>query len=81
MTNTAKFANKTVGAGSAGSVVALRLAEMKNASVLLLEAGGYGSSLLNVPMVAPALQLSLADWGYKTVPQKNACLGLENQVC
>lgn len=69
-----------VGAGSAGSLVAHRLSTNQNVTILLLEAGPLGGALLDVPLSGPALQLSNVDWQYKTTPQKNACLGLEEQV-
>src|SRR3984885_13363982 len=65
------------GAGSAGCVLAKRLAE-SGASVILIEAGGPDKSRLvrkpgmiaifhNVPQLKKRL-----DWGYYTVPQKHA---------
>ncbi|HZR51863.1 MAG TPA: FAD-dependent oxidoreductase [Streptosporangiaceae bacterium] len=65
------------GAGSAGCVLAKRLAE-SGASVILLEAGGPDRTMLvrkpgmiaifhNVPQLKKRL-----DWGYYTVPQKHA---------
>jgi choline dehydrogenase len=69
-----------VGSGSAGAVVAARLAEDKGHSVLLLEAGGNPSFLFDTPSIAPLLQNTDFDWGFKTVPQKNSSLGLEDQV-
>lgn len=66
-----------VGAGSAGCIVASRLAE-RGASVVLLEAGGPDNTrLVRVPgMISlvhtlPQLKKRL-DWGYYTVPQKHA---------
>jgi choline dehydrogenase-like flavoprotein len=72
--------SRPVGAGSAGSVVARRLAENGEASVLLLEAGGSPGNLMDMPFLAPLLQLSIFDWQYKTQPQDNACLGLLSSV-
>lgn len=69
-----------VGGGSAGSLVAARLAKDKKSEVLLIEAGGLPSKLHDIPVTAPMLQRSDCDWQYVTVPQKNACLGLQNKV-
>ena len=64
-----------VGAGSAGSVVAGRLAEA-GARVLLIEAGGPAPNLAHIPAMALFLQNSPLDWAYKTEAQKDAGLGL-----
>nr|UYG55626.1 glucose dehydrogenase 3 [Geocoris pallidipennis] len=69
-----------VGGGSAGSIVASRLAEDKNSEVLLIEAGGNSSILHDIPVVAPMLQRKDCDWLYQTVPQQNACLALTDRV-
>ena len=72
----------SVGAGSAGAVVANRLSEDQEVSVLLIEAGG--SELENdnfrVPIYASSVQRTKADWEYFTAPQKNAQLGMNEQV-
>jgi len=58
-----------IGAGSAGCVVAARLAEA-GASVLLLEAGGPGDSTsIRVPALIDAQLDGPEDWGYRTVAQ------------
>jgi choline dehydrogenase len=70
-----------VGAGAAGSVVAKRLSTNKNVKVLLLEAGGDPSPLNHIPGIAIDLVgYKNTDWMFRTVPQKNACWGLENNV-
>jgi choline dehydrogenase-like flavoprotein len=59
-----------IGAGSAGCVVAARLAEDPAIHVLLLEAGGADDwPELRIPHAAWSLQGSQLDWGYQTEPQ------------
>lgn len=58
-----------------GAVLANRLSEMENWTVLLLEAGGDETEISDVPLLAAYLQLSQLDWQYKTEPQGTACLG------
>ena len=65
-----------VGAGSAGCVLANRLSEAANVSVLLIEAGGVDSKQeIDIPLAFPQLQLSEIDWQFKTTPQNNCCDG------
>ncbi|KAJ8302769.1 hypothetical protein KUTeg_019165 [Tegillarca granosa] len=70
-----------VGAGSAGSVLASRLSEDKENSVLLVEAGPEetDSPLVKVPIKWFSLQRTYLDWGFKTVPQKYSSFGLKNK--
>ena len=63
-----------VGAGSAGSVVAGRLAQAGQ-SVLLVEAGGASPWAAHVPLFVGQLQRTVLDWRYQTVPQAKAGLG------
>ncbi|KAL4218202.1 hypothetical protein ACF0H5_022938 [Mactra antiquata] len=67
-----------VGAGSAGSVIASRLSEDADVSVLLLEAGGDYTENENfhIPLMALRLQKSESDWIYYTVPQKESHWGM-----
>ncbi|KAF2891886.1 hypothetical protein ILUMI_14287 [Ignelater luminosus] len=70
-----------VGAGVAGSVLAHRLTESGKFQALLLEAGGPENDFTDVPGFAPYLARSDFNWGYKTIPQNNSCLGFKNKQC
>ncbi|KAK9497726.1 hypothetical protein O3M35_004394 [Rhynocoris fuscipes] len=71
-----------IGAGSAGSVVASRLSENKDWSVLLLEAGNQETELTDVPILSLYLHGSRYDWKYKTEPSDTACQAMkENRCC
>jgi len=74
------FCTLLVGSGSAGSVVASRLSEVNNWTVLLLEAGGEQPSKARVPWFHLWLTNSQLDWKYVTEPQTNFMKGFENQV-
>ena len=61
-----------VGAGSAGCVLAGRLSENRETSVLLLEAGGPDSHReIRIPAAFSKLFKSKADWNYTTEAQAN----------
>lgn len=69
-----------VGAGSAGCVLANRLSENPNVSVLLIEAGGMDSwNQIHVPLAFSALQNTDIDWKYRTVPQQHSSFGLQER--
>ncbi|CAG9559039.1 unnamed protein product [Danaus chrysippus] len=70
-----------VGAGSAGSVLASRLSEGKQVSVLLLEAGQGEAILTGVPILAPMLQRTNYVWPYLMEYQPGVCMGMENGRC
>ena len=69
-----------MGAGSSGAVIASRLSEDPNVSVMLLEAGGPENQITDVPLVAASLQQTPVDWAYQTEPQQAACFGLKGRV-
>lgn len=60
-----------VGAGAAGCVLAARLSEDPDVSVLLLEAGSKDRKLeIRIPAAFSKLYRSSVDWGYDTAPQQ-----------
>jgi len=71
-----------VGSGSSGAVIANRLSEDPEVSVLLIEAGGseLDDDNFRIPLHASIPQKPKADWTYYTVPQHNSHLGMNNQV-
>ncbi|XP_021359238.1 glucose dehydrogenase [FAD, quinone]-like [Mizuhopecten yessoensis] len=71
-----------VGGGAAGLVLANRLSEDADVTVLVLEAGKSESDkpIYDVPYNAPKAQMTEADWIYRTVPQKHAQWGMKNNV-
>ena len=71
-----------VGGGSAGCVVASRLSEDPNNVVLLLDAGGDGTYLSDIPGAVGVLYNNpKLDWSYKTEPESNSCLAMEGRRC
>ncbi|XP_023243343.1 uncharacterized protein LOC111641413 [Centruroides sculpturatus] len=73
--------DKGVGSGSAGSVVASRLSEDPNHSVLLLEAGIEPNKLSYIPLM-PLIQnadlINPPNWGYRVHPQKRSFFGFHH---
>jgi choline dehydrogenase-like flavoprotein len=74
----AEFDYVVVGGGSAGCIVASRLAEEKDVRVLLLEAGGSDKTrfcripgMISIIHTVPQVKKRF-DWGYYTVPQVHA---------
>ncbi|CAG9861249.1 unnamed protein product [Phyllotreta striolata] len=70
-----------VGGGTAGLTLAHRLSEEPRWKILVLEAGGLETLITQVPAVQPQLLTTSYTWGYKTCPQKHACLGMEESKC
>ncbi|ETN59863.1 glucose dehydrogenase [Anopheles darlingi] len=70
-----------VGAGSAGSVLASRLSEVPEWSVLLIEAGPSENLLMDIPMAAHYLQGFNINWDYRTKPSDAHCLAFNNRQC
>ena len=70
-----------VGGGTAGAVLAARLSEDENVTVLVLEAGGdyTENPHYHIPFAAGSLQHSQADWAYYTEPQMHTCQGLKHK--
>ncbi|XP_050512306.1 glucose dehydrogenase [FAD, quinone]-like [Diabrotica virgifera virgifera] len=70
-----------VGGGTAGSLLARRLSEVSDWKVLVLEAGSNGNDFTDIPFMNLFTRNSEFNWGYKTVPQSNSCLGMVNKQC
>ncbi|CAL1673152.1 unnamed protein product [Lasius platythorax] len=70
-----------VGSGSAGSVVANRLTEIKDWKVLLIEAGDNPSILSEVPAAFIMQVNSPVDYSYDVEPEKFACHGSKDKLC
>lgn len=72
-----------VGGGSAGAVVASRLSEVANWTVLLLEAGADENEISDIPVLAGYTQLSDFDWKYQISPSGTSayCLAMIGGRC
>ncbi|XP_048519075.1 uncharacterized GMC-type oxidoreductase Mb1310 [Dendroctonus ponderosae] len=70
-----------VGTGSAGGVLANRLTEVENFTVLALEAGGETPELSDMLGVNIYLHRTQYNWGYNTTPQAHMCLGSKDRRC
>lgn len=70
-----------IGGGSAGCVLANRLSENPDWTVLLIEAGGEENILHDIPVGVHFLQGLPIDWSFKTEPSDEYCLGMKNHQC
>ncbi|XP_033207059.1 glucose dehydrogenase [FAD, quinone]-like [Belonocnema kinseyi] len=71
-----------IGAGTAGATIASRLSEIKNCTVLLIEAGRSENLLMDVPLLVNLLQFSDdVNWKYRTESSDKYCLGMNDQRC
>ncbi|XP_046744277.1 glucose dehydrogenase [FAD, quinone]-like [Diprion similis] len=70
-----------IGSGSAGAVLANRLTENKNWTVLLLEAGGEEGVISAVPAYSFELLNTGLDWQFKSEPSSTYCQGMVNNQC
>ncbi|CAH1183170.1 unnamed protein product [Ceutorhynchus assimilis] len=70
-----------VGAGTAGGVLANRLTEEEDFTVLALEAGDEPPQLSDMLAVSIYLHRTPYNWGYNTTAQKNMCLGSRDNKC
>lgn len=70
----------SVGAGTAGSLIAHRLATETNFTFVLLEAGGDSHSFYEIPVLGPLLHGTVYDWQYETTPQAHACYAMIDRV-
>jgi len=70
-----------VGGGSAGCVLAARLSEVPEWSILLLEAGGDEGFFTDVPVFASYMQSTDYNWGYSTEPTGTSCLAMREGRC
>lgn len=61
-------------------MLASRLSEIGDFTVLLLEAGGVEPVTSTIPWFHTLLPGSSLDWKYKTVPQKDILFAYDNQV-
>ena len=71
-----------IGGGTAGCVLANRLSENTNWTVLLLEAGGNEHAIMDVPLfVFFTQQSNKLNWKYKTAPSDSYCLAFKDNQC
>lgn len=64
-----------IGAGSAGCVLASRLTEDPDVTVLVIEAGKPEFLMTDIPAIAPFFQRTEYIWPYYMEKQPGVCLG------
>lgn len=69
-----------VGGGTAGCILASRLSENPEISVLLIEAGGTFSPFSKIPFLTSQQQRTQNDWKLETTSQKYSSFGFVDQV-
>ncbi|ENN79197.1 hypothetical protein YQE_04381, partial [Dendroctonus ponderosae] len=70
-----------VGGGTAGGILANRLSEQENFTVLLVEAGKGRAAIVDVLGLNSYLVASEWNWAYNTTKQTTGCLGSVDQRC
>ncbi|XP_017768847.1 PREDICTED: glucose dehydrogenase [FAD, quinone]-like [Nicrophorus vespilloides] len=70
-----------IGAGTSGCVVANRLSENPNWSILLIEAGNDENPLFDIPFPANLLQYTSANWNYRNLLNENRCSNSDGREC
>ncbi|XP_017774435.1 PREDICTED: glucose dehydrogenase [FAD, quinone]-like, partial [Nicrophorus vespilloides] len=70
-----------VGSGSTGATLAARLAEEEKFKILLIEAGGAENNFTDIPGLYFYSRFTDYNWGYFSVPQEHACLGMKDRRC
>ncbi|XP_075222636.1 glucose dehydrogenase [FAD, quinone]-like [Lycorma delicatula] len=70
-----------IGAGSGGSVVANRLTENPDWSLLLLEAGKEEILMTDIPLLVSYILATDFNWGYTTEPNDKHCLSMVKRRC
>lgn len=71
-----------IGAGTAGCVIANRLSENPNWTILLIEAGPDETTIMDIPAFVHFLQTSdRINWKYQTEPSDKYCLAMTDGQC
>lgn len=79
--NNSEFDIIIIGAGAAGCVLAHRLSEIENITVLLIEAGGKENLIFDVPLFSPYNQFLPINHLLESEYSDKYCLGLRGHHC